>query len=255
MNPATALSIPIESEVPLQVQRAIDKHRVVLVVSPITDIGLVTDWLARHGQDYCRLELSMRSSASRAEFEQLRRVTRWRSLPQIFIDGEFIGGIQQFFEWMEQSGSVASSKAAAVPDGRWARRLGYAGLIPFVALSIIALLAPVSMADWAARALIAYAAVILSFVGALHWTRGLETPDTADAARLLGVSVLPALVGWSALLLPVHLGLILLAAGFGLLYAYDRRAWRVWPWFLSLRSQLTAGAMGSLLLAWLAGSG
>jgi hypothetical protein len=99
--------------------------------------------------------------------------------------------------------------------------------------------------------LLAYGAIILSFVGALHWTHGLEAGDTRSAARMLTVSVLPALFGWVALLLPVPIGLGVLAAGFGLVYVYDQQAWRRWPAFLSLRVQLTIGAMGSLLMVWL----
>ena len=69
------------SDLPLQVQDAIALNGIVLVVSPITDTNLITRWLDGQGRDYRILELNMRSAESRESFEQLRRVTRWRSLP------------------------------------------------------------------------------------------------------------------------------------------------------------------------------
>lgn len=239
---------PLRTELPEQVQSAIANNRVVLVVSPITELGLVTRWLSQQGQDYCRVELSMRSPAARASYEKLRRATRCSSLPQIFIDGQFIGGTEQFFDAVEQGGERTSTAKEHSTPARW---LGYGGLIPFFALSLLTLIGSEAVSGWANQALMAYGAVILSFVGALHWTRGLDAGNSSDAARLLSVSVIPALLAWTALLLPAHAGLLLLAAGFGLLYAYDRTAWRLSPWFLSLRSHLTAGAVGSLMVVWL----
>jgi len=239
---------PISTDLPVPVQSAIDQHRIVVVASPITDLGLITRWLSQHGQDCCQVVLSMRSPASRADYEQLCQATRWRSLPQIFIDGEFIGGTEQFFDALNRE---STAESAATDCNPWAYWLGYGGLIPFLALAPLSLFASQSVTGWATEALMAYGAIILSFVGALHWTRGLEAGDTKSAARMLTVSVLPALFGWVALLLPVHIGLGVLTAGFGLVYVYDRQAWRRWPAFLSLRAQLTTGAMGSLLMVWL----
>lgn len=242
---------PIETDLPEPVRSAIAEHRIVLVASPITDLGLITRWLARRGLDYSRLELSMRSPASRADYEQLRRATRWRSLPQIFIDGNFIGGTEQFFDGLARETAATPATTDLSP---WARGLGYAGLIPFMALALLALFGQDTLAAWALHALMAYGAVILSFIGALHWTRGLDADDARTATRLLAVSVLPALLGWIALLLPVPSGLAVLAAGFVLVYAYDRQAWQWRPAFLSLRTQLTAGAVGSLIMVWLGGA-
>lgn len=241
----------IESDLPQPVRSAIADHRIVLVASPITDLGLITRWLAQRGLDYCRVELSMRSPESRADYEQLRRATRWRSLPQIFIDGNFIGGTEQFFDTLAGDAAATPANADVSP---WARGLGYAGLIPFMALALLALIAQETVAAWAIHALMAYGAVILSFIGALHWTRGLDADDARTATRLLAVSVLPALLGWIALLLPMHSGLAVLAVGFVLVYAYDRQAWQWRPAFLSLRTHLTAGAVGSLVVVWLGGA-
>jgi hypothetical protein len=90
--------------------------------------------------------------------------------------------------------------------------LGVAGLIPFV---VCGLGAVGYDAAWAARnmaALIAYGAVILSFLGGVHWGFALggaapvaTVPTggrlvTAERARLV-LGVVPSLVGWLALLL------------------------------------------------------
>lgn len=248
MNTATAY--PLYNVLPEPVQSAIDTHRVVLVTSPITDVGLVNRWSSQRDLECHRVILNMRSSASRAHFDQLRRATRWKSLPQIFVDGRFIGGVEEFFDLERQDNKELQAAQEPHPYVRW---LGYGGLLPFFALAVMSLFASPGLAEWATLALLGYGAVILSFVGALHWTRGLAAGDTTSAARQLTVSVLPALVGWVALLLPIPFGLVCLAVGFGLLYVYDREAWKLWPGFLSLRSHLTVGAMGSLMLTWLGG--
>lgn len=137
--------------------------------------------------------------------------------------------------------------------------LGYGGLLPFVALALV----PWLGAAWAERALqaqLAYGAVILSFVGALHW--GLAMADNAldSAARSAryGWSVVPALLAWVALLLPGAAGLWLLAAGFVLHWGQDwrhARAAGVPAWYLPLRARLTGVATASVLLTALAPAG
>ena len=50
-----------------------------------------------------------------------------------------------------------------------ATALGYAGLVPFAAGALGIVLLGDELRVFAARALVAYGAVILSFVGAVHW--------------------------------------------------------------------------------------
>ncbi|MEZ5476701.1 MAG: DUF3429 domain-containing protein [Thiolinea sp.] len=53
-----------------------------------------------------------------------------------------------------------------------------------------------------------YAAVILSFLGAVHWGVVLGQQDwlkETEIRRMLNYSVVPALLAWLALLLPVNL--------------------------------------------------
>lgn len=98
--------------------------------------------------------------------------------------------------------------------------LGIAGLLPFVGCSFAAVYLA---GDWATRALLAlqaYAALILGFLGGVHWGIGLEQGAVqsvgAQKARF-GLGVVPSLVGWAGLLvtfmgLPL-VGLAVLAAG------------------------------------------
>jgi hypothetical protein len=93
--------------------------------------------------------------------------------------------------------------------------LSVAGLIPFLAAGVLVLLDPVE-APIAVQVLISYGAVILSFVGAVHW--GFALRDTAHPLpgevmtaqrlgwerQLLTFGVLPALLGWLALLAMIH---------------------------------------------------
>ena len=144
--------------------------------------------------------------------------------------------------------ALAADGATGVRGGtrRWAQWLGYLGLLPFVTAAVGALFAAPPARAFAVQALVGYGAVILSFVGALHWTRGLQSGEAGRV--LLVVSVLPALMGWAALLLPASAGSLTLAAAFTGLYLFDRSAWSGHPWFCRLRLHLTCGAVLCLLL-------
>ena len=130
--------------------------------------------------------------------------------------------------------------------------LGYGGLLPFVGLSALSVFAP-QETTWA-NALNAYGAVILSFVGALHWAFGMLLPGLAqgDRNRCYAWSVIPALIGWVALLIPVSLGHSLLIAGLALAYWRDALlANRVsLPlWYSRLRARLSIVACACLAIA------
>ena len=132
-----------------------------------------------------------------------------------------------------------------------ARVLGLAGLLPFMAgASAVWLIGPQDRLP--AAALLAYAALIASFLGGIHW--GLAMRDSpADAAQLLwGVS--SSLLGWLAMLLPPRWGLLLAPVTLIACYAVDRR---LYPRFglgawLGLRAGLTGVASVSCLLGALA---
>ena len=90
-----------------------------------------------------------------------------------------------------------------------------AGAIPFLFLGAIVLLDPVGSRT-AIQVLISYGAVILSFVGAVHWGFALRdtahpvngtalTPAVLGAERdLLLFGIVPAVIGWIALSVMLH---------------------------------------------------
>ncbi|MEM9171771.1 MAG: DUF3429 domain-containing protein [Pseudomonadota bacterium] len=124
-----------------------------------------------------------------------------------------------------------------------ARRLGYAGLIPFVGLGVAAVL-ELSLPIASVTALLFYAATILSFLGALQWGLAIAAPHRTHAATLFVASVIPSLIAWSALLVSIRatrVGLAMMAAGFVGWYLWERvSSWSDYPgWFQRLRGTLT----------------
>ena len=75
--------------------------------------------------------------------------------------------------------------------------LGFAGLIPPVGLTAVALLDLGLFAPSTPGFVLTYAAVILSFLGGTWW--GFVSRSDRPGWTLLGISVLPALAGWAAI--------------------------------------------------------
>jgi hypothetical protein len=122
-----------------------------------------------------------------------------------------------------------------------AKALGYAGLIPFVVFSIGCWI-PLPYVTNAPYILITYGAVILSFMGAVHWGVAMANKDQQQGKFFIS-SVLPALIAWPALLLAQSLALVILLAGFIGLYTYDRsveKAQALPGWYIPMRTRLTA---------------
>lgn len=111
--------------------------------------------------------------------------------------------------------------------------------MPFI---FLALLIPLSL-DYRllfAIALVNYGAVILSFVGALHWGFAMTVRDmSAEQRRDQFIwSVIPALIAWIATLLPMPLGCLLLVIGFVVHLRQDRQLLRVMSmpaWYMPMR--------------------
>ena len=121
-----------------------------------------------------------------------------------------------------------------------AKVLGYAGLVPFVVFSIGAWL-PLPYVVHPVDYLVAYAAVILAFMGAIHWGAAMAGKQGLRA-RYFVASVIPALVAWTTLLMPQSIALLVLLAGFVSLYAFDRATSRLqdFPgWYVPMRLRLT----------------
>jgi len=125
---------------------------------------------------------------------------------------------------------------------RDALRLGYAGLLPFLAGAGLVWLVRPEVHPYVALALSGYAAVILSFLGGIHW--GLAMREPAPPLPWLVWGVVPSLVAWLAMLMPASAGLVVFGLALLGCYAVDRRlypAQGVAHW-LTLRFRLSAVA-------------
>lgn len=147
-----------------------------------------------------------------------------------------------------------------VIEQRIATLLGNFGLLPFYVLAAAAWLPlPPLGARIVELVFVGYAAVILSFLGAVHWGLALLTPQLTrpQSWQALGWGVLPALLGWLALLLavaglPIWLVCLFLLGDFILCRLMDSALWRLYPaapaWYPSLRSRLTLMVGVSILI-------
>ena len=131
--------------------------------------------------------------------------------------------------------------------------MGFGGLIPFF---ICAGTAHSGVAPWAGLALVisgVYGAVILSFVGAVHW--GLAMQSDRSPAWFVW-SILPALYAWPPIVfLDTRTALLALVPGFIISWNVDRRAAKaglIPRWYMQLRTMLTLGAAMGLTAASLA---
>ena len=91
-------------------------------------------------------------------------------------------------------------------------------------------------------ALSAYAAVIVSFLGGIHWGLALRLPQ--PPGLLLAWGVVPSLVAWLAVMMPPSAGLVIHGLMLAACYAVDRRVYvqqGVAHW-LTLRFRLSAVA-------------
>lgn len=142
--------------------------------------------------------------------------------------------------------------------------LGVGGLIPFFGLAAALLLfGTMGPVPHLGIAMLGYGAVILSFLGAVHWGLALEAPAIVTVAgtgpldrRRLVLGAVPALWAWAALYvgLTVHVwvGITLVIAGLLATLAVERMAYRqgaLPAGYWLLRVVLTAGAVLSLVAA------
>jgi Protein of unknown function (DUF3429) len=133
------------------------------------------------------------------------------------------------------------SHATAEPSP-WAWRLGYGGLLPFAAGALLVWLVRADTQPYVASGLAAYGALIVSFLGGIHW--GLAMRQPLPAARLLLWGVVPSLLAWPAVMMPPHAGLVVLGLLLLLNYAVDRVLYaeqQVAGW-LTLRFRLSSVA-------------
>ena len=121
-------------------------------------------------------------------------------------------------------------------------RLGYAGLLPFVLGAALLWFVRPDAHPYVAAALSGYAAVIVSFLGGIHWGLGFRARP-ADPSRFVW-GVVPSLVAWLAVVMPPYAGLVVHGVMLVVCYLVDRRIYPVHAsaaW-LTLRFRLTVVA-------------
>lgn len=129
-----------------------------------------------------------------------------------------------------------------------ARRLGHAGLVPFVLGALLVWIVNAEAHPYVTLALSAYAAMVVSFLGGIHWGVGFRHDD--PPASLFVWGVLASLFAWVAVMMPANAGLVLDGVLLVLCYLVDRK---VYPaqglarW-LTLRFRLSAVAALSCFL-------
>lgn len=135
--------------------------------------------------------------------------------------------------------------------------LGYAGLIPPVLLAALVWLVTPDLQAWVALGLAAYAALIVSFLGGIHWgiawmqraASGAGSAHSRRAHVLWGVA--PSLLAWPGLLMPPYAGLVWLGLMLVVCYLVDRRLYAQagLQHRLTLRFRLSCGASLSCFIA------
>ncbi|MBC7610243.1 MAG: DUF3429 domain-containing protein [Polaromonas sp.] len=130
------------------------------------------------------------------------------------------------------------------------QRLGYAGLVPFVTLTLLIWLVHADLLPFVSIALAAYAAAIASFLGGIHWGLGFMKGEAAPRFHFVW-GVVPSLVAWLALMTPAYAALPLLGLVLVACYAVDRKTYPAagLARWLPMRLQLTVVATLSCVLS------
>jgi hypothetical protein len=146
----------------------------------------------------------------------------------------------------------SSHASIAIPAA--AKWLGGLGALPFVVFALCSTMLDGLYQAQAWYALAVYGAVILSFLGGVHWGMAIAEFGTQleqCAWRRLLLSVVPSIIGWIAMMISTVPGLLLMAASFGLMLWIDLTAARKGEapsWYPKLRWPLSMVVIGCLLL-------
>lgn len=135
---------------------------------------------------------------------------------------------------------------------RRTRRLTLVSLAPMFVLAGLAWSA--TWRDTALMGLVGYAAISLTFAGAIHWGRVLGQFGQSNQFPTQLFGVFAAFIGWAGLMLPLELSLPMLSAGLMFLWGTEQMLFNdeLPRWYGQLRTQLTAGAVIAMLIGWAA---
>ncbi|PNE02540.1 hypothetical protein A15D_01949 [Alcanivorax sp. MD8A] len=135
---------------------------------------------------------------------------------------------------------------------RRTRALTLVSLAPMYLLAMLAWADP--WREMALMALVAYAAISLTFAGAIHWGRVLGQFNNSNQFPTQLFGVLAAFIGWAGLLLPREMGIPMLCAGLTFVWGTEQMLFSddLPSWYRKLRNQLTGGAVLAMLIGWAA---
>src|SRR5690606_12644188 len=120
---------------------------------------------------------------------------------------------------------------------------GFAGVVPFVTGPIARWVTPEAWRERVMGEVPHFAGVILACMGAIHWGLAMRAEEGSEQAPMqLGLSVLPPLLGWFALSLPINFAIPVFFFAFGTLYFAD--IWAVKQglapaWYTALRRPIS----------------
>jgi hypothetical protein len=135
------------------------------------------------------------------------------------------------------------------------KKLGYGGLLPFVALlgGLLLLGDEHPWHPFAQQLITLYTALIITFVGALNWGIALSSEHYSHGQRktLLTYSVLPSLLVWCLLLMPAQMFFLVSALLYVACYGIDSRLTlpHMPREYAEMRRKLSFSVAGVLLMA------
>jgi hypothetical protein len=134
--------------------------------------------------------------------------------------------------------------------------LTIAGAVPFVALSVAASMHVFGKTHIGIECLLTYAAIIVSFLGGIHW--GIATThyntNRKIATLLIAESVWPSIIAWTAMFyVDLHIRLLVLTLLYMFVWAIDSLLYNkdmIPQWFFNLRCIITPIVIVSLYVAY-----
>ena len=163
---------------------------------------------------------------------------------------------------MTSTDGLEKPEPATAAQVRWggldrnSRLAGYLGLLPFAGALLLAAFGDAATAELGLHVAVAWGAVILTFIAAVHWGLALAGRWRWSPAVII-VSTAPSVLGAAAVLVGGERAIALLVAGFGIFWLFEHRrlAADLPADYLALRRVLSIGVCVLLALTAFAASG
>lgn len=135
--------------------------------------------------------------------------------------------------------------------------LGYLGLIPFAVSGLLVWVPEYQL--YAVQSITIYAAVIVTFIGGVHWGLAMQASKTSNdrddqlIRNQLIFSVAPSLIAWLAVVVAQSYSLIIIALCFVTFWYIEKTIFSkaLENWYTKLRNHLTLVATLFIVIGWL----